>query len=490
MLEPNLTLHIWILQCVVIFISLLIIWVIFLSLRSRFHLREIPMPPGHFIFGHLFDILDKENQLIKFTKYAVKYDGIFKIYVPPTKASVILTDPELIKILTTTQLDKPKDYLFLKNWFGHGLLTVPVKHWKRQRNMLTPHFNRFSQMAHFVKIFENYGDELVAHLEGTSDGNIEMLPLMKWFAINSFCEIAFSQSKVFHEAYNHKYFESVEMLQKICVDRSTSMKRFDFWYKFTETFRQEWKALDTVNKLFEEIVEKKLEEQNENNANVEEYENFLDMLLKLRKENGLTIEHIRHEINTFLFAGHDTTSNGLAFTLYALSKNPKIQDKIFEEQSNILGDKVKVTYSDLQQMKYLESVVNESLRMYPPIPLIGRKVTKSMNLAGKYHLEKNQNVGIFIYGCHHNPKYFPEPEKFIPERFLNGNAANSLMTFSYGPRTCIARKFAMLEMKSCILKMVRKFHILPPKPDENIHLYGSVVLRTLNPVRISLKKRI
>ncbi|KAJ8911043.1 hypothetical protein NQ315_004689 [Exocentrus adspersus] len=106
-------------------------------------------------------------------------------------------------------------------------------------------------------------------------------------------------------------------------------------------------------------------------------------MLKFHEENEkFTISDIREEVNTIMFGGHDTTATGIAFTLYALARHSEIQDKVIEEQLNIFGTLNEVTPSlaDLMNMKYLESVIYEALRLFPPIPIIGRRTTAEMSL--------------------------------------------------------------------------------------------------------------
>ncbi|GLH00521.1 Cytochrome P450 4g15 [Gryllus bimaculatus] len=142
---------------------------------------------------------------------------------------------------------------------------------------------------------------------------------------------------------------------------------------------------------------------------------FLDMLLQYNEDGGnLTLEDIREEVDTFMFEGHDTTSSGLSFCLWSLAEHPDCQEKAYEELFEIFGDSDReTTTEDLGKMKYLECVIKESLRLYPSVPLFLRELNEDKELISLLGQ-------LWSVPCHHatqNPQYFPNPEKFDPERF-------------------------------------------------------------------------
>ena len=165
------------------------------------------------------------------------------------------------------------------------------------------------------------------------------------------------------------------------------------------------------------------------------------------------------------------------------------------------------SYQDIQDMKYLDLVVKESQRMYPSVPLISRESTENMTLNGTF-IPKGTQLTISIMATGYNEKFFPDPYKFNPERFTADNISNrssayEYIPFSAGPRNCIGQKFAVLEMKSVISKMVRNFEILPPSDDliskdgyqrweQNEHdpkLSSVLTLKSDNGVNVKLRLR-
>ncbi|WAR08012.1 CP4B1-like protein [Mya arenaria] len=188
---------------------------------------------------------------------------------------------------------------------------------------------------------------------------------------------------------------------------------------------------------------------------------FLDILLTATDEHGrgLDREEIQSEVDTFTFEGHDTTGSALAWSIYALGQNPKIQAKVYEDVTAVLGDKNHVDATDLHDFKYLPKYIKEVMRYYSPVPLIARKSAKTLVIDG-YEVPPGTRVDINIYATHHNPAIWDTPEMFDPERFdadnKDGNDVFGFIPFSAGNRNCIGQVFALNEIKICLAKFVKR----------------------------------
>lgn len=192
------------------------------------------------------------------------------------------------------------------------------------------------------------------------------------------------------------------------------------------------------------------------------------------------------------FQGHDTTTSGLSFTCYCISQNPRVQEKLYQEQKSIFGDDLNrhPTNTDLNDMKYLEAVIKEALRLYPSVPIIGRKLYEDRKI-GDYFIPKNTSVLIGIMHMQRSAKLFEDPLSFKPERFetkiQDHKSAYNWIAFSAGSRNCIGQKFAMMELKVVLSSIIKKFKLLP----SNIEpiLCGDLVLRSENGVHIGFLPR-
>ncbi|KAK7499235.1 hypothetical protein BaRGS_00009495, partial [Batillaria attramentaria] len=145
-------------------------------------------------------------------------------------------------------------------------------------------------------------------------------------------------------------------------------------------------------------------------------------------------------------AGFETTASTLRFLTYSLATNPDVQDKLHKEITDVIGDG-EVTYERLAEMKYLECVINETLRMYPPLPFISRKAADTVTIKG-VTIPKGVGVMIPIFNITHDPDNYPDPLTFRPERFESDqDSFVSVLPFGFGPRHCIGMRLALLEIK-------------------------------------------
>jgi cytochrome P450 len=165
-----------------------------------------------------------------------------------------------------------------------------------------------------------------------------------------------------------------------------------------------------------------------------------------------------------------------------IGSHPEVQQKIYNEMQNLFGDdKQRIpTYQEYSEMKYLERVIKETLRIRPSVPSVSRKLTEDIELDG-YKVPAGANVQLAIYFIHRDERYFKDPEKFDPDRFLPENTENrhpyAFVPFSAGPRNCIGQRFALLEEKAMLSSIVRSFKITSMQKLEDINLIQELVLR-------------
>ncbi|KAG5893584.1 hypothetical protein JTB14_028351 [Gonioctena quinquepunctata] len=426
-------------------------------------LKWLPKVPGLPIFGSILEFRKPTELLNTLTRFCNQYNGLCQMDLLG-KPFIVAADYNFLEYLLTTTmiLNKNDSYTFLHKWLGSGLLTAGALEWKLSRKILTPAFH-FSILEQFVEVFDSNSNILVELLEKeVGKPSVDIFPYIKMNTLDNICESAMGVSINAQTNRQSEYVSATSIMN--------------------DTARQK------------ELMKKKVEEQCEDEKSVGDKKRmaFLDLLLQTSVEGQpLSDEFIRQEVDTFMFAGHDTTASAISFTLYCLAKYPEFQDQVVEEQKTIFGDELDrpLTYRDLQEMKYLEMVIKETLRIYPSVPFVGRKTHQDVEYKEGEVIPANTNFIIYIFGVNRNPKFFPDPEKFDPSRFdgVSRAAPYSYIPFSAGPRNCIGQKFAMVGMKSTVSKILRKYELV--SCGHEVILAAEAVLISYNGIKIALKKR-
>ncbi|XP_057669996.1 cytochrome P450 4c3-like [Diorhabda carinulata] len=457
-------------------------------------------PPPNPIFGNmLYFIRPTYEYLDLFQKFTDTYGSTFLAFDGPLNCLLVTSDAKLFEIIlgSTKVVDKIYIYDNLLNWLGTGLLTSGGSKWRSRRRMLTPAFH-FSILDDFVNVFETVGDNFIKKLEEhIGEETFDIYPLTSLYTLDIICEATMG-IKV--NALMDGDSEYVKNVKKIC--KLITAKNFSGLPKILQMFTlTHYKEMITLKKLHshtDAVIKNRRIQLNEAENRLEDSAvkrkyAFLDLLINSTIDGQpLSDQDIREEVDTFMFEGHDTTSAAISFALYCLANNPIAQVKAFEEQRQIFGDfkNVEVTMKHLQNMKYLELVIKETLRLYPSVPLLGRMAPEDIKW-DNIIIPRGYPILLIPFITHRDPKWFRNPLEFIPERFSKDDCTNpyKYIPFSAGSRNCIGQKFAMLELKSTISKVLRNFELLPAKDNIPLLLSPELTLVPSNGVRLSLKKR-
>lgn len=219
---------------------------------------------------------------------------------------------------------------------------------------------------------------------------------------------------------------------------------------------------------------------------------MLDTLLAAEDEGLIDHQGICSEVNTFIAAGYDTTSICLTLTLVLLSLHQDVQQRCFEELQQLSDNDKELSAFDYNNFTYLECVIKESMRLFPPIPMIARTCTENCVLNGLF-LPKNTQIFIHIFDMMRDPRHFPNPTKFQPDRFLPENTIDrhpfAFNPFSAGLRNCIGQKFAMLEIKVALVSILRNFKVFPVTRVEDLIFEVGISLYWQNTIKVKLQRR-
>ena len=198
-------------------------------------------------------------------------------------------------------------------------------------------------------------------------------------------------------------------------------------------------------------------------------------------------------MDTFAFAGHDTTAMGLTWIVYLLGRNKDVQKKVYDEVDQIFGGGAPVNRDNLKKLHYMDRCLKEASRLYGSVPFFGRITSQECEIAG-FVVPRDMNLMVCTYNVHRNPRIWKNPEKFDPDRFSKENSAGrhpfAHVPFSAGARNCIGQRFAVQEEKALLLLLVKNFDFTSHDAPEDIEMIGEMILRPKAPLNISFKKRI
>ncbi|XP_026485111.2 cytochrome P450 4C1-like [Vanessa tameamea] len=469
-------------------------------------IRKIPGPKPWPLVGNILSYFQTPEKLFIYQRYLNKHYGdVNQIHLSLAIRMVNISNPQDIEIVLSGSEHNYKDhpYIYLMNWLREGLLVSNGIKWFQRRKMLTKAFHFNILQKYFVTFKEEAEHFQKVVQEEVRKQQTNLLPFLSSTTLRIMCETAMGSTHENMQSLMSKYFSSLEDIGDCFTKRIVApWLHLEPIYQLTSLAKKENIAVKYLHGLTNSVVKSRrnfLAERNFNQfdndgeCNNKEKLAMLDLLLKNEKSGLIDHEGIREEVDTFMFAGHDTTATAMTFMLMTLANEPIIQDKIYAEICEIFGETDRaVTTEDLNLMKYLECCIKESLRLHPSAPIIARYLRQDTVLGG-YTVPANTTCLIYIYDLHRRADLYPEPERFIPERFLPENCAKrhpfAYVPFSAGPRNCIGQKFAMMEMKTVMCALLRKFRVVPVTKPSDLVFKSDVVLRTVHPIYVQFRAR-
>uniref|UniRef100_A0A5F9DC78 Cytochrome P450, family 4, subfamily A, polypeptide 5 n=1 Tax=Oryctolagus cuniculus TaxID=9986 RepID=A0A5F9DC78_RABIT len=473
-----------------------------LYLRRQWLLRalqQFPCPPSHWLLGHSREFpIDSELQQV--LKRVEKFPSACPRWLWGSELFLIVYDPDYMKTILGRSDPKARvSYSFLAPWIGYGLLLLEGQTWFQHRRMLTPAFH-YDILKPYVGLMVDSVQVMLDKLEklARKDAPLEIYEHVSLMTLETIMKCAFShQGSVQLESRTSKsYIQAVRELSDLALQRVRNVfHQSDFLYRLSPEGRLSHRACQLAHEHTDRVIQQR-KAQLQQEGELEKVRrkrrlDFLDVLLFAKMENGssLSDQDLRAEVDTFMFEGHDTTASGISWIFYALATHPEHQHRCREEIQGLLGDGASITWEHLDKMPYTTMCIKEALRLYPPVPGVGRQLSSPVTFPDGRSLPKGFTVTLSIYGLHHNPNVWPNPEVFDPSRFTPGSARHShaFLPFSGGARNCIGKQFAMNELKVAVALTLLRFELLPdptriPKPTARL------VLKSNNGIHLRLRK--
>lgn len=436
-------------------------------MASTNRLSPIPHPPTRPVVGNMLS-LDSSAPVQNLARLAKELGPIFWLDMMGAPL-VIVSGHDLVEELSDEKrFDKAVrgPLRRVRAIAGDGLFTADTTepNWGKAHNiLLQPFGNRAMQSYHPSMV--DIAEQLTKKWERlNADEEIDVVHDMTALTLDTIglCGFDYRFNSFYRRDY-HPFVESlVRSLETIMMIRGLPME--NLWMRK----RRRGLAGDVafMNKMVDEIV---AERRKNAEAAADKKDMLGAMMTGVDRSTGEQLDdvNIRYQINTFLIAGHETTSGLLSCTLYALLKHPEVLKKAYEEVDRVLGPDLgaKPTYQQVTQLTYITQILKEALRLWPPAPAYGISPLKDETIGGKYKLKKNTFVTVLVLALHRDPSVWgPNPDAFDPENFSREAEAarpvNAWKPFGNGQRACIGRGFAMHEAALAIGMILQRFRLI------------------------------
>nr|XP_048289398.1 cytochrome P450 3A11-like isoform X2 [Myodes glareolus]XP_048289400.1 cytochrome P450 3A11-like isoform X2 [Myodes glareolus] len=372
--------------------------------------------------------------------------------------------------------------------------------WKRIRALLSPAFTP-GKLKEMFLIIEEYGDILVKYLRKEAEKG-KPLNMKEVFGAYSMDVITSATFGVNVDSLNNP--------KDPFVEKNKNLIRFDFFKPLLMSVALFPVLIPIYERLNISVFSKDsiaffknfVERMKENRLNTKQkYRvDFLQLMMNSHinfkdKESHKALSDIEMLAQSimFIFAGYETTSSTLAFTLYLLATHPDMQKKLQEEIDVALPNKAPPSYDKVMEMEYLDMVLNETLRLYPISNRLERICKQDVEIDGVF-IPKDSAVMIPLYVLHRDPQYWPDPKEFHPERFSKENKSSInpyvYMPFGNGPRNCIGMRFALMNMKLALTKILQNFSFQSCKETQiPLKLYRKPLLQPEKPIVLKVVPR-
>jgi len=461
--------------------------------QAKLTFRERLTRPFHEVDQAMYESVKSQN--------VTNYFGVVELRKP----MLFVLDPELIKSILVKDFNTFTNRRMLglgksDKFFQNMLFFMEDQPWKEMRSTISPTFST-GKIKAMNDLFNESGEKVVNYLarqvnekcksnnsaEDIDDGiEIDMQNVFGRYTLDVIASVAFGVDSENFSQPNSAFYQMGQRINMAAAMSLSLMLKFLTLVTAPKLF--EWLNLSLSDKtalqFFMNVVEKSIQQREA--QEVEKRKDFLQLMIDAKHgilekdadENEvslqpssrgatLTNDSILGNCVLFFIAGFDTSESLLTFTAYELAINPEIQERLYDEVDNTM-DKYggKFTYEAIASMNYLDMVISEALRKYPPAFRLERRADTNYNLPNSdVTLEKGSLAIIPIYCIQHDPDIYPNPEQFIPERFTAESKSQrhpyTYLPFGTGPRSCIAMRFALTEVKSAVAHLVHQFRFEP-----------------------------
>jgi cytochrome P450 len=449
-------------------------------------LRGVPPGPSSWpVLGNLPDMRAAGDMASYFDRLWRAHGDTFRVKLLGTNA-VVVTHPEALKQVLSTRRDryvKGNVYDGVRNLLGNGLVTLEGDAWKARRTLAQPAFHRQS-LAQLTAIMARSGARSLDNLAArAANGPIEIDAHREMVKLTLDVVLAALLGGDLLRPADVSY-EVLGAALELMSERANGAL-LPAWVPTPRNvrFRRVLRELDAAMYSLIERARQRAEDDG----------SLLSMILSaVDAETGkpLTDRDVRDEVFTLFLAGHETTALTLTWIFTFLDGRPTVLDRMRGEVDGVLRGR-DPTFEDVPKLTYVRQVVEESLRLRPPAPVIARNVVKDDEIDG-YRVSSGDVIFTFFWATHRHPAFWRDPETFDPDRFAPERSKDrhswSFIPFSGGPRTCIGNSFALVESSILVAQMLNRFEV-EVLPCADVKPVAIATMRPSRPVRVVLRPR-
>jgi cytochrome P450/NADPH-cytochrome P450 reductase len=452
----------------------------------------IPQPKPWPIVGNLPE-MQNPQLIVHLAELAKEYGPLFKLALPGTEL-LLASSRELVdELCDETRFDKQLTPVLLqvRNFAGDGLFTSRTEepNWGAAHRILMPAFGP-AALREMLGQIADIADQLLLKWERMGSTNqIDVAADATRLTLDSIALCAFSYR--FNSMYSDEMHPLVGSMVRLLAESGARAQRLPVQNRLMRRAQHQY---DEDIRRMGEIADQLVADRRRHPLPDGEHDILDTMLEATDPQTGerLSDENIRYQLVTFLIAGHETTSGLLTFTLYELLRQPDILAKAQAHVDEVLGSRAP-RYEDLVKLTYLDQILKETLRLWPPAPAFSLQPYEDTLLGGRYPVKKGQPITVITYQLHRDPAVWgADPDTFDPDRFIFERAQalpkNAWKPFGNGQRSCIGRGFALQEATLFLAMMLQRFDVTAVDPHYQLKIKQTLTIKPEG-LRITVRRR-
>jgi cytochrome P450 len=411
------------------------------------------------------------------------YNGLSTFALGPER-TYLVTDPTDIERVLVSEASRFRKAQTMRtgsidDLLGDGLLMSGGEFWQRQRRRAQPAFAP-GRVANFGEEIAGYAETM---LDGWNEGDVVAIdPAMARITVKVIVSVMFGTE--LDDRTTETVQNNLEPLGKMFEPKPAQFLLPE-WVPTPERVEFE-RAVANLEGVLDSLVR-------ERRGTEDGGMDLLSILLRAQGEvEEVTEELLRDELMTMLLAGHDTTALSLTYTWYLLAQHPDIERRVHDEIDDVLGDEPP-TAGDVRDLDLTERVIQEAMRLYPPVYTIFREPSEDVRLGG-YEVPEGSLVMLPQWGVHRDPRWYDDPETFNPDRWTNDRVSDrpnyAYFPFGGGPRHCIGKHLSMLEAQMILATVAQNYRLrLAPEQSAELDFAPSLTMHPSEPIRMEVQRR-